>query len=65
MREKPEVAKRLKNSWNYRNWAYFQQDFATCHMSNSTKKFLKDENIRVLDWMPKGWDLSLIEHVWR
>ena len=33
-------------------------------MSNSTKKFLKDENIRVLDWMPKGCDLSPIEHVW-
>ena len=26
--------------------------------------YLREANIEVLDWMPKGCDISIIEHVW-
>ena len=42
----------------------FQQDGATAHTAKSTKKFLADEGIEVIDWPPNSPDLSPIENLW-
>ncbi len=40
----------------------FQHDQARGHMANATKGLLKDHEINVLPWPPKGADLSPIEN---
>lgn len=42
----------------------FQQDNAPCHNSASTRAFLQNHNIPLLDWPSNSPDLSPIETVW-
>ena len=41
-----------------------QQDNAPCHKSMSTRKFLEDNNIRLMPTPPESLDLNPIENVW-
>ncbi len=40
----------------------FQHDQARRHMTNATKRLLKDHEINVLPWPPKEADLSPVEN---
>ena len=40
------------------------QDNASPHTSQSTLKFLEDNNIDVLEWAPHSPDCNLIKHLW-
>ena len=40
----------------------FQQDRATGHMAAATQKLLADNDVNVIEWPPKGADLSPIEN---
>ncbi|KAH9360325.1 hypothetical protein HPB48_012148 [Haemaphysalis longicornis] len=42
----------------------FQQDLAPVHTAKSVKKLLTDCGVLQLEWIPKGADVSIIEHVW-
>ncbi|KAL4470152.1 hypothetical protein ABPG72_009077 [Tetrahymena utriculariae] len=42
----------------------FQQDLASCHTSKKTLNWLSEQNIELLEWMPKGADFSPIEKCW-
>ena len=42
----------------------FQQDNAPCHSSASTRAFIRDQGITLLDWPSNSPDLSPIEIVW-
>jgi hypothetical protein len=47
------------NSWE------LQQDKASCHTAKSTKKWLADQGVAVLDsWPTKGDDINPIENLW-
>ncbi|KAL4500724.1 hypothetical protein ABPG72_019958 [Tetrahymena utriculariae] len=39
-------------------------DLASCHTSQQTSEWLDQQNIQVLDWIPKGADLNPIEKCW-
>ena len=42
----------------------FQQDNDPKHTSKKTKKWMKDNNITLLDWPAQSPDISPIEHQW-
>ena len=42
----------------------FMQDKAPCHCSKSTRTFLENKNVPLLDWHGNGPDLNPIEN-WR
>jgi len=42
----------------------FQQDNDPKHTSKKAKKWMKDNNITLLDWPAQSPDLSPIEHQW-
>lgn len=43
----------------------FQQDNAPIHTSRSTRQWLRDHDVTVLDWPPKSPDANPIENLWR
>ncbi len=43
----------------------FQQDFATAHTAKSTKSWLNDHGVTVLDWPANSPDLSIVERKMR
>ncbi len=42
----------------------FQQDLAPAHTAISTKSWLNDHSVGVLDWPANSPELSLIENLW-
>jgi len=50
----------------YRQWGMiFQQDNASVHCSRSTKAWLLEKIIVVLDWSASSLDCNSIENLWR
>lgn len=48
---------------NQRQWI-FQQDNAPAHTARTSRQFLEEENITLLEWPPNSPDLSPIENLW-
>ena len=42
----------------------FQHDGATCHTASKTKKWISDNLMQMLQWVPQSPDMNPIEHVW-
>ncbi len=42
----------------------FQQDLAPAHASKSTKSWLNDHGVGVLDWLANSPDLNLTDNLW-
>jgi transposase len=43
----------------------FQQDNASIHTSRSTRQWLREHNVTLLEWPPKSPDANPIENLWR
>lgn len=44
---------------------YFQQDNAAIHKSHTVQKFLRDSQMRVIEWPAKSPDLNIVEDIWK
>ena len=47
-----------------RSSSIFQQDNAPCHKAEDILKYLKEQQIQILEWPPYSPDLSPIENLW-
>lgn len=54
----------LKEWFSNEEEPIFMHDGAPCHKAKSITKFLKQENIKVLDWPGNSPDMNPIENVW-
>jgi len=50
---------------NYGNDFFFQEDNCSVHKAKSVRTFMKESNIKVLDWPAKSPDLNIVEDIWK
>ena len=49
---------------NYNDDYIFQDDNASVHRAKIVKKFISDNEIKVITWPPKSPDINIVENIW-